>query len=107
MKEVWNLSKQTNEIDSCTFAKNIKLLNHRCTDILYYNIQMSYSRQGKIRTGLNVRGFNTIKVFVEIYPRFLGHKYSLLSINKERHLYSRKNFRSTPKNREKHESLAH
>ena len=34
------------------------------------------------------------------------HKYSLFSIIKERHLYSRKNFCGTPENREKRESLA-
>ena len=28
---------------------------------------------------LNIHGFTTIKVFAEIYSRFLGHKYSLLS----------------------------
>ena len=34
------------------------------------------------------------------------HKYSLFSIIKERHLYSRKNSRGTPENRENRESLA-
>ena len=59
-----------------------------------------------LRRGRNIRGFSTIKVFVEIFLRCLGHKYSLFSLNKERHLYSRKNFHGTPENREKRESLA-
>ena len=61
---------------------------------------------GERFTGLNIRGFSAIKVFMEIFSRFLGHKYSLFSIVKERCLYSRKNFHGTPENREKCESLA-
>ena len=62
--------------------------------ILWY----SYRRQG------NIRGFSTITVFVEMFSRCLGHKYSLFSINKERHLYSRKKNCGTPENCE---NLAH
>ena len=46
---------------------------------------------------LNIRGFSIIKVFTEILLRCLGH---------EKCLYSQKNFRATPENREKRESLA-
>ena len=51
--------------------------------------------------GLNICGFNAIEVFTEMFSCCLGHKYSLFSIIKERHLYSRKNFCGTPENREK------
>ena len=61
---------------------------------------------GERFAGLNIRGFSTIKVFMEIFSRCFGHKYSLFSIIKARYLYSRKNFCSTPKNHEKRESLA-
>ena len=61
---------------------------------------------GERFAGLNIRGFSGIKIFMEIFSRCLGHKYSLFSIIKERHLYSWKNFRGTPENCEKHESLA-
>ena len=47
--------------------------------------------------GLNIRGFSTIKVFSEIFSHCLGHKYSLISIIQEGHVYSRKNFHGTPK----------
>ena len=67
--------------------------------------KLLYRRQGKI-CWLNIRGFSAIEVFAEIFLHFLGHKYSLFSINKERHLYSRKNVHDTPENHEKHESLA-
>ena len=50
--------------------------------------------------GLNIHGFNAIEVFMEIFSRCLGHKYSLFSIIKERYLYSQKNFYSTSENRE-------
>ena len=61
---------------------------------------------GERFAGLNIRSFSAIKVFAEIFSCCLGHKYSLFSINKDRHLYSWKNFRGTPENREKRESLA-
>ena len=61
---------------------------------------------GESFTGLNIRGLNAIEVFTEILSRCLGHKYSLFSVIKERRLYSRKNFRGTPENRGKRESLA-
>ena len=56
--------------------------------------------------GLNIHSFSAIKVFAEIFSCCLGHKYSLFSINQESHLYSWKNFRGTPENREKCKSLA-
>ena len=61
---------------------------------------------GKRLAGLNIRGFSAIEVFVEIFLHCLGHKYSLFSIIKERHLYSRKNLHGTPENREKRKRLA-
>ena len=51
--------------------------------------------------GLNVCGFSLIEVFVEILLHYLGQKYSLFSIIKERCLYSQKNFRGTLENHEK------
>ena len=57
-------------------------------------------------TGLNIHSFSTIEVFADIFSRCLCHKYRLFSIIKERHLYSQKNFRDTPENREKPKSLA-
>ena len=66
----------------------------------------SVTVDGERFTGLNIHGFSIIKVFVEIFSHCLGHKYSLFSINKEMHLYSRKNFHGTLENREKRESLA-
>ena len=62
--------------------------------------------EGERFAGLNIHGVRTIEVFMEIFSRCLGHKYSLFSIIQERHLYSRKHFRGTPVNREKCESLA-
>ena len=53
--------------------------------------------------GLNICGFSAIGVFAEIFLCCFGHKYSSFSIVKEKLLYSRKNVRSTPENREKHE----
>ena len=62
---------------------------------------------GERFAGLNIRIFSTIKVFAEIFSHCLGHKHLLLlSIIKERHLHSQNNFRGTPKNCEKWESLA-
>ena len=61
---------------------------------------------GEIFAGLNIRGFRAIKVFAETFSRCFGHKYSLFSLNKERHIYSWKNFHGTLENHEKHESLA-
>ena len=55
-----------------------------------------YTVDGERFAGLNIHGFSAIKVFVEIFSHFLGHRYSLFSINKERHLYSRKNFCGIP-----------
>ena len=46
-------------------------------------------------TELNIHGFSAIKYFAEIFLCFLGHKYSLFSIVKERHLCSWKNFHGT------------
>ena len=60
--------------------------------ILWYTVD-----RGRF-TGLNICGFSTIKVFVEMFSHCLGHKYSLFSINEERHLYSQKNFCGTPEN---------
>ena len=51
--------------------------------------------------GLNIHGFSTIEVFTKIFLHYLGHKCSLLSIIKERHLYSWINLHGTPENREK------
>ena len=56
--------------------------------------------------GLNIHGFSAIEVFAEIFSLCLGHKYSLFSIIRERHLYPWKNFCGTLENCEKHESLA-
>ena len=47
---------------------------------------------------LNIRDFSAIEVFAEILLRCLGHKQCIsthFSKIKERHLYSRKNFRGT------------
>ena len=52
-------------------------------------------------TGLNIPSFSAIKVLMEIILHCLGHKYSLFSIIKERHLYLRKIFYGNPENREK------
>ena len=57
-------------------------------------------------TGLNIYVFNPIEIFLEIFLCCLGQKYLLFSINKERCLYSQKNFRGTLVNCEKRESLA-
>ena len=56
--------------------------------------------------GLNICNFSIIEVFMEILSCYLGHKCSLFSTIKEGHLYSWKNFRGTPENCEKCESLA-
>ena len=71
---------------------------------ILYNKQ--YTVDGESFAGLNICGFSDIEVFAEIFSRCLGHKYSLFSIIKERHLYLWKNFCGTPENREKCESLA-
>ena len=68
--------------------------------------EMATTIDGERFTGINVHGFSPIEVFMEILLCFLGHKCSLFSIIKERHLYSWKNFRGTPENCENHESLA-
>ena len=61
---------------------------------------------GERFTGVNIRGFSTIEVFMKILLRFLGHKLSLFSTIKERCLNSWENVRGTPENRENHKSLA-
>ena len=66
----------------------------------------SYTVDGEIFAGVNIRSFSAIKVFTEILLHCLGHKCSLISTIKERCLYSWKDFHSTPENREKCESLA-
>ena len=71
-----------------------------------FNSCSLYTVDGERFAGLNIRGFSAIKVFAEIFLLYLGHEYSLFSIIKERHLYSRKNFRGSPENHEKRESLA-
>ena len=73
----------------CTYKKNS-----------YYIIL--YRRRGKIRWAK----YSAIEVFAEIFSRCLCHKYSLFSINKVKHLYSRKNFCGTSENHEKRRSLA-
>ena len=45
--------------------------------------------------GLSIHSFNLIEVFAEIFTCCLGQKCLLVSINKERCLYSRKNFPNT------------
>ena len=57
-----------------------------------------FTIDGERFAGLNIHGFSTIEVFVEMFSHCLGHKYSLFSINKERHLYSWKSFGGTPEN---------
>ena len=61
---------------------------------------------GERFAGLNVRSFNSIEVFMEIFLCCLGKKYLLFSIIKERHLYSRENFHGTIENHEKCKSFA-
>ena len=61
---------------------------------------------GERFAGLNVHIFNPIEVFAEILSRCLGQKCLLLSLIKERHVYSQKIFCSTLENHEKSESLA-
>ena len=75
------------------------------TNYSYY-VHIITTVDGGRFAGLNIRGFSAIEVFVEIFSHCLGHKYSIFSINKERYLYSRKNFHGTPENREKRETLA-
>ena len=41
---------------------------------------------GERFAGLNICGCSTIKVFTKILLHYLGHKYSLFSTIKERHL---------------------
>ena len=60
---------------------------------------------GERFAGLNIRGFSAIK-FTKILSRCLGHKCSLFSTIKERHLYLWKNLHSIPEKHEKCESLA-
>ena len=67
---------------------------------------VSITVDGERFAGLNICGFSAVEDFHGNIPRCLGHKYSLFSVNKERHLYSRKNFRGALENHEKHESLA-
>ena len=56
---------------------------------------------GERFAGLNICGCSTIKVFTKILLHYLGHKYSLFSTIKERHLYSWKNSHGTPENCER------
>ena len=67
---------------------------------------LNYTVDGERFAGLNIRSFSAIEIFAEIFLHRLGHKYSLFSITKERHLFSRKNFHDTPENCEKCKSLA-
>ena len=60
----------------------------------------------EIFTGLNVHGFNPTEVSVEIFSHCLDQKCLLFSINKERYLYSQKNFSGTLENHEKCKWLA-
>ena len=57
-------------------------------------------------TGLNVRGFNPIEVFMKMLACCLGQKCLLYSRIEERGIYSWKKFCNTLENRENHESLA-
>ena len=75
-------------------------------DIASYIVHIYYTVDGKRFTGVNIRGFSAIEVFMEILSRSLGHKCSLFSTIKERCLNLRKNFYGTPENRKNHECLA-
>ena len=75
-------------------------------NIKHYKLSTCTTVDEERFAGLNIHGFSAIKVFAEIFSHCLGHKYSLFSINKERHLYSQKNVRGTPENHEKRQSLA-
>ena len=77
-----------------------------CGKVLRFDLTFNDTIDGERFAGLNIRGFSTIKVFMEILLCCLGHKCSLFSTIKEKHLYSRKNFCGTPENHEKCESLA-
>ena len=83
----------------CIFPKVIDITNGAQN----FSNSVTTTVDGERFAGLNIHGFNAIKVFTEIFSHCLGHKYSII---KERHLYSRKNFHGTPENREKRESLA-
>ena len=67
---------------------------------------LNYTVDGERFAGPNIRSFSAIEVFAEIFLHRLGHKHSLFSITKERHLFSRKNFHDTPENCEKCKGLA-
>ena len=56
--------------------------------------------------GLNVRSFSPIEAFTEIPTHCLGQKCLLISLIKERCLYSRENFHRTLENCQKLKSLA-
>ena len=100
-----NVTLSKCHIDLITMTKRLVFIT------MYMYIFIScvsiYHRWGKI-PGLNICGFSAIKVFVEILSHCLGHKCSLFSTNKERHLYSWKNVcgtAGTPGNHEKCENL--
>ena len=68
--------------------------------IFCFSSEVADTVHGERFPGLNIRCFSAIEIFTEILSHCLGHKCSLFSTVKERHLHSRINFHGTPKNHE-------
>ena len=95
---VWVSNGQPNAVDYLLTARQqVSTRWNHSVNVTYYVTNIVYRRREKIHLAKR-RGFNTIKVFVEILSRCLGQKCFLSSIIKERHLYSWENFHSTLEN---------
>ena len=85
---------------------NAFVQEHLAIEIKYIALDLLYKLlitvDGERFAGLNICGFCAIKVFAKMFLHCLGHKYSLCSIIKERHLYLWKSYCDTAENREKH-----
>ena len=96
-----NSVQQSSQVDGYTSWYNSFPLMHLSDQ--HYLVTVDRERFA----GPNVRVFNPIKVFAEIFSHCLGQQCLLFSMIKERHLYSRENFCGTLENHEKREYLAY
>ena len=91
---------------TCSDIKFHDIWHHKRGKIRWAKLLLCHTVEGERFAGLKVCSFNPTEVFAEILSRCLGQKYFLFSVIKERHLHSRKNFRSTLEYHDKRKSLA-
>ena len=90
-----NLTTSTEGVYTCRLMNSNMVYQNMSVGLYFSGRSKSHYVDGERFAELNIRNFNAIKIFTENVLHCLGHKYSLISIIKERYLYSRKNVRGT------------